>query len=74
MGRLKSVKEGRIEKSILRMRKKVKGNIRLNTVFDVVEEIEGVYVNRRLVCSKLRQKGWIVSIDGVDMLVEKKRK
>ena len=74
MGRLKSVKEGRIEKSILRMRKKVKGNIRLNTVFDVVEEIEGVYVNRRLVSSKLRQKGWIVSIDGVDMLVEKKRK
>lgn len=72
--RLKSVNEGRIVKNILRMRKKVKGDLKLKMVFENVEKLEGVYVNRGLICGKLRKDGWVKNIEGIDVLLEKKVK
>lgn len=71
MSRLRKVNEGRIVKSILRMRKKIKGDLKLRSVLEVIEESEGVYVNRGLICRKLEIKGMIENKGGVDWLVEK---
>lgn len=70
--RIREVREGRIKENILRMRKKIKGDMVLRNVFDVIEDKEGVYVNRSLIGSKLRKEGWVRNIDGVDVLVEKR--
>lgn len=74
MSRLKKVMEGRIKNNILKLRKKVKGDLVMKNVFEVVEKREGVYVNRSLICDKLRKEGWVKSINGVDVLVEEKVK
>jgi len=68
--RLKKVPEGRIVKSILRMRKKIKGPLKLRQVLEVVEAHEGVYVNRGLVTAKLEARGVLETINGVDMIKE----
>jgi len=72
--RLKSVNEGRIVKNILRMRKKIKGDMKLRMVLESVEDMEGVYVNRGLIGSRLEKMGWVKNVDGIDVLVEKKVK
>jgi len=66
--RLKKVPEGKIVQSILRLRKKVKGPLRLKQVLEVVEAHEGVYVNRGLIAAKLKARGALMTIDGVDMI------
>lgn len=72
MSRIKQVRDGRIYKSIIRMRKKIKGDMRLRSVFDVVEEKEGLYVNRGLIGNRLEREGWVKYVDGVDWLVDEK--
>jgi len=74
MSRLKKVMEGRIKNNILKLRKKVKGDLVMKNVFEVVEEREMVYVNRSLICDKLRKEGWVKNINGIDVLVEEKVK
>lgn len=71
--RLKKVPEGKIVKSIIRMRKKINGPIRLRTVFEAIEDAEGVYVNRSLIAAKLIKKGLVEHVDGMDVLIAKKR-
>jgi len=72
MSRLRKVPEGKITKSILRMRKKVRGNLSLRSVFEAVETMEGVYVNRAAITSRLDRLGWIKNVDGVDVLLERR--
>lgn len=74
MSRLRKVPEGKIVQSILRMRRKVRGDLTLRSVFEAVETIEGVYVNRGAIGHTLEQRGWVRNIDGIDVLLEKRVK
>lgn len=70
MSRLRKVPEGKIVQKIVRMRKKIKGPLRLRMVFEAIEDVEGVYVNRGGITARLESKGALETIDGIDMVKE----
>lgn len=72
--RLKRVNERRIVKSIVKLRKKVKGELRLRSVLEEIERMEGVYVNRSLIGNMLREKRMVENVNGVDMVVVVKKR